>query len=140
MAFIQEEDYRVVIGEAALKVVSQCSAELRANAEAEAQEEAAGYLRPRYDTRAAFAAEGDGRNRQLVMVVADMALYHMSGSLPQKMGSEVRQERYERAVRWLEGVAAGKIVPDLPVATGPEGQDAGGIISYHGEPKLRHNW
>ena len=37
--FITDEDYRVVIGEAALKTVSQTSAKNRANAESEAQEE-----------------------------------------------------------------------------------------------------
>ena len=44
--FITEEDYKVVIGDAALKVVSQTSTEIRANAEAEAMEEISGYLRP----------------------------------------------------------------------------------------------
>ena len=48
--FVTEEDYRVVIGDTALKVISQVSTENRANAEAEAQEEIAGYLRPKYDT------------------------------------------------------------------------------------------
>ena len=45
--FITDEDYKVVIGESALKVVSQVSTENRSNAEMEAQEEMAGYLRPK---------------------------------------------------------------------------------------------
>ena len=40
--FVTDEDYRVVIGEAALKVVSQTSADIRAGAEREAMEEIAG--------------------------------------------------------------------------------------------------
>ena len=40
--FITEVDYRVVIGENALKVVSQASQEIRDNAEQEACEEIAG--------------------------------------------------------------------------------------------------
>ena len=47
--FITDEDYKVVIGESALKVVSQVSTKNRSNAEMEAQEEMAGYLRPKYD-------------------------------------------------------------------------------------------
>ena len=47
--FITEEDYKVVIGDNALKVISQVSPENRTNAEAEAREEIAGYLRPKYD-------------------------------------------------------------------------------------------
>ena len=66
--FITEEDYRVVIGENALKVVSQASGEIRDNAELEACEEIAGYLRPKYDTEAVFSAEGEERNRLVVML------------------------------------------------------------------------
>ena len=72
--FITEEDYRVVIGDTALKVVSQASDDVRANAEQEAVEEISGYLRPTYDTFAIFSAEGDNRNRLVVMYAADIAL------------------------------------------------------------------
>lgn len=139
--FITEEDYRVVIGEAALKVVSQTSADIRATATAEAIEEISGYLRPTYDTARIFAAEGSDRNRLLVMYTADIALYHMTASQPQKMGSEVRRERYERAIHWLEGVQAGRIVPDLPLlSASDDGSTASGTLIYHAQPPLRHNW
>lgn len=82
--FITEDDYKVVIGDTAMKVVSQASAENRANAEREAQEEISGYLRPKYDCDAVFAAEGDKRNRQIVMFTCDIALYHMVSAMPQK--------------------------------------------------------
>ena len=91
--FVTEEDYRVVIGETALKVISQVSEENRTSAEAEAREEIAGYLRPKYDCEAVFNAEGDDRNRLIVMYTCDIALYHMSASMPQKMGSEIREVR-----------------------------------------------
>ncbi len=137
--FIDTEDYKVVIGDAALKVVSQSSPENIANAEAEAIEEISGYLRPVYDTAAIFAATGNNRNRIIVMYTADIALYHLTASQPQKMGSEIRKERYERAVKWLEGVQAGRIVPDLPL-TVPDDGSAGFGTSYHSFPKLRHDW
>lgn len=137
--FIDNEDYRVVIGDAALKVVSQSSPENIANAEVEAIEEISGYLRPVYDTAAIFAATGNDRNRLIVMYTADIVLYHLTASQPQKMGSEIRKERYERAVKWLEGVQAGRIVPDLPL-TVSDGGSAGFGTSYHSFPKLRHDW
>lgn len=137
--FIDNEDYRVVIGDAALKVVSQSSPENIANAEAEAVEEISGYLRPVYDTAAIFAATGNDRNRLIVMYTADIALYHLTASQPQKMGSEIRKERYERAVKWLEGVQAGRIVPDLPLAVSDDGNARFGT-SYNSFPKLRHDW
>lgn len=137
--FIDTDDYKVVIGDAALKVVSQSSPENIANAEAEAIEEISGYLRPVYDTAAIFAATGNDRNRLIVMYTADIVLYHLTASQPQKMGSEIRKERYERAIKWLEGVQAGKIVPDLPLA-GSDDYSPGFGTSYYSFPKLRHDW
>lgn len=138
--FITEEDYKVVIGDTALKVISQVSAENRANAETEAQEEISGYLRPKYDCKAVFAAEESGRNRLVVMYTCDIALYHMSAAMPQKMGSEVRGERYKRAIKWLEGVQAGNIIPDLPLAVDEEGNNMGDAFLCASEQQLRHDW
>jgi hypothetical protein len=61
--FLSDEDYKVVIGDAALKVISQTSDDNRRNAELEAIEEISGYLRPAFDTNAIFAASGNDRNR-----------------------------------------------------------------------------
>lgn len=160
--FITYEDYKVVIGDSALRVVTQVSEENRLNAEKEAIEEVASYLRPKYDTNAIFvpttpastapgtspastapggsAAGNDPRNRLVVMYTCDIALYHMAASLPQKMGMEIRKERYERAVKWLEGVQAGKIVPDLPVATDENGEPTGFLFKYSSQPKQKNNW
>ncbi len=138
--FITDEDYKVVIGDQALKVVSQVSAENRANAEAEAIEEIAGYLRPKYDSNAIFSKEGDERNSLIVMYVCDCALYHMAASMPQKMGMEIRKERYERAIKWLEGVQAEKIIPDLPLETDEDGEPAGFLFKYNSQKKLKNDW
>ena len=138
--FINDEDYRVVIGEQAVKVISQISDDNRANAEEEAIEEISSYLRPKYDTEALFSAEGNERNKLIVMYTCDIALYHMAASLPQKMGTEIRKERYDRAIKWLEGVQAGKNVPDLPVSTDEEGNPVGFPMVYGCQKKLRHNW
>ncbi len=129
MSFINDNDYQVVIGETALKVISQVSAEVRSTAELQAQAEIAAYLNPKYDSEKIFdnsetemvdcqpGLRAD-RHPLIVMYTCDIALYHMSASLPAKMGSEIRKERYERAIKWLEGVASGKIVPTgLPLAT-----------------------
>ena len=138
--FISDEDYRVVIGDQALKVLSQVSGEIRQNAESQAIEEISGYLRPRYDIQAVFSAEGPHRNPLLVMYVCDIALFHMSASAPQKMGADVRKERYDRAIKWLEGVQAAKIIPDIPLAVGPDGQPAGSSLVFGSQKKLRNNW
>ena len=138
--FIDMEDFKVVISDAALKIISQADPASVANAEFEAVEEMSGYLRPVYDTDAIFSASGDDRNRLLVMYAADIALYHLSAALPQKMGAEIRKIRYDRAIKWLEGVQAGRIVPDLPLAEDAGGNGAAIGISFHSVPKLNHDW
>lgn len=138
--FVTDQDYKIVIGEQALKVVSQISEENRVNAETEAVEEIAGYLRPKYDTTTVFSAAGTQRNKLVVMYTCDIAIYHMTASTPQKMGMEIRKERYERAIKWLEGVQAGKIVPDLPLAIGENGEPIGIPMVYGCQKKLKHNW
>ena len=137
--FVTDEDYRVVIGDDAIKIISRCSEDIRNSAETMAVEEISGYLRPRYDCKAIFSASGTERNPAIVMRAVDIALYHMAASLPQKMGMEIRKERYDLAVKWLEGVAAGKIVPDLPADTDESGSSFSNTV-YHTEPKLHHNW
>ena len=140
MNFITDQDYKVVVGEAALRVISQASQENRENAETEAIEEIASYLRPKYDTDAVFAQNGNRRNRLIVMYAVDCALYHLAASMPQKMGMEIRKERYERAIKWLEGVQAGKILPELPLAFDEQGQTLSATFSIHSQKKLKHNW
>lgn len=145
MAFINDNDYRVVIGETALKVISQVSEEVRNAAERQAQAEIAGYLNPKYDTDKIFYSDGDMGDRQplIVMYTCDIALYHMSASLPGKMGTEIRKERYERAIKWLEGVANGKIVPTgLPLATviTSAGERPIGSTRYSSDKKQRNTW
>lgn len=140
--FITENDYKVVIGETALAVLSRVEDENLRNAETEAREEIASYLRPKYDCEAIFSAEGEARNRLIVMYTVDIALYHLSASTQQRMGSEVRRERYERAVKWLEGVARGFILPDLPLmgSNGEEGSEVASSFTYGCQKKQDYNW
>ena len=144
--FITGQDYATVIGESALKTISQLTPASREKAEAAAIEEISSYLRPTYDTEAIFSTpspepgQPDTRNRTIVMYTVDIAIYHMTASLPQKMGSEIRKERYERAIKWLEGVQSGKIVPDLPTPTDDEGNPTGFPLVFSSQPKLSHNW
>lgn len=139
--FLDKDDYKVVIGEAAFKTISQADPCIVAAAQMEAVEEVASYLRPVFDTEKIFNPPCLlERNRLLVMYTADIALYHLSASLPQKMGADIRKERYDRAIRWLEGIQAGRIVPDLPLCVDSGGNGAPVGTSWHSAPKLNHDW
>lgn len=137
--FITTEDFKVVASEASMKAITQCDPDNVENAIAEAVEEISGYLRPKYDCEKVFAMEGKQRNRQLVMYAADIALYHMNASLPSRMGAEVREQRYEQAIKWLEGVQEGKIVPDLPTPDGDDYVGGGGVLAF-GKGPDNHSW
>ena len=139
--FLEYTDYRVVAGEAAFKTISQAEPEVVMQAEREAVEEICGYLRPKYDVEAIFSAEGTSRNSHVVMICADIALYHMVASQPQRLGYEIRETRYKRAVKWLEDVAAGKIVPDLPAAGESAPDDGSGeALSWGSMWKRGNEW
>ena len=138
--FIDAYDYKVVIGEPAFKVVTQADPDNRANAEVEAIEEMSGYLRPKYDCGKIFAAEGDARNRQVLMYACDIALYHMASSLPQRMGMDIREKRYEKALDWLKKVQEGIILPDLPLALDDQGNTAAPTIRYGSEPCVDNSY
>lgn len=137
VTFITQEDY-IMIGESALSIVQSSDALNRENAEKEAIEEVSGYLRPRYDTKAIFAAVGDDRNKVVVMRCCDIALYHLVSSRNQRQGMEIRKERYERAVKWLEDVQKGRVSPDLPTPDGEE--DFLNPIKFGSERRNTYDW
>lgn len=118
--FLSNTDYQVMIGERAFDLIQQSDEDNLRHAEEMAQEEMTGYLRPRYDVRRIFARRGTERNMQIVMFLCDITLYHLVSWLPQKMGYEIREIRYRRAIEWLQGVQSGKIVPDLDTPDDPD--------------------
>lgn len=70
------------------------------------------YLNKRYDCDALFAAEGNQRNQLVLMMLLDISIYHIFCiHNPQKL-SQLRKDRYERAVEWMKAVSAEKISID----------------------------
>ncbi|MDR3140432.1 MAG: DUF1320 domain-containing protein [Tannerellaceae bacterium] len=138
--FLTRDDY-IVVGDSALKVLQQSSDENRGRAEDFAREEISGYLRSRYDVGNVFSVTGDERNPVIVMYMCDIALYHMVSWLPQRMGWEIREIRYKRAIEWLKDVQAGKTSPDILTITGPDGEeDYNNPVRYNPGERNRYNW
>lgn len=140
MAFLTTDDFRTVCDSATLDVIHQSDEENLARAEGYAIEEVSSYLRSRYDIANAFAATGNERNRQLVMITCDVALYHLVAWLPRRIGFEIREIRYKRAIEWLESVQNGKATPDLPTLTDNEGNDIGNPVRYGGWDKSKYDY
>ena len=140
MSYVSDTDY-VQMSSEALKIVQQSNDDRRANAETAAQEEISGYLRSRYDVTQVFAATGTNRNMQVVMYYCDIVPYNLVCSLPQKMGYELRKERYKCALEWLTKVQRGEVMPDLPLLTGDNGEeDINNPVRYSCGSKSKYEW
>lgn len=110
--FIQLQDYDASIHREILDALTRNDDTIVEICEDRAIAEMRGYLSARYDVDAIFSAEGEARNQLVLMMAVDIAVYHLfSIHNPQKM-SQIRKDRYERAVEWLKQVAAFKITVD----------------------------
>ena len=107
--FITPEDYDASIHREILDALTRNDDTLVEICEDRAVSEMRGYL---------FSAEGDARHPLVLMMALDITVYHLFCiHNPQKL-SQVRKDRYERAVEWLRQVAKCQInidgAPPLP--------------------------
>jgi len=141
MTFLTPEDFYAVCDQQTLTVIHQDDDVNLDRAEKYAIEEVSSYLRTRYDVAATFSKQGDQRNGYLVMIVADVALYHLIAWLPKRIGFEIRQTRYNAAIAWLKDVQAGKATPDLPTPTDPAtGEETQQPVRYGGWKRSEYQY
>ncbi|MBK9292578.1 MAG: DUF1320 family protein [Bacteroidetes bacterium] len=140
MPFLTNNDYKAVSDAATLEVLHQSDQANLQRAETYALEEICSYLRAKYDMTAAFSATGAERNPQLVMIAADIALYHLVAWLPKRMGFEMREIRYKRAIEWLEAVQAGRATPNLPPLIQPTTANPQNGIRYGSWKPATHQY
>lgn len=69
-------------------------------------------LGPYYDVEAIFNKTGDERNKTVLMYLKDLVWYKLKKR--RKPGSNLNDEEYNEAMKWLEEVSTGKRVADLP--------------------------
>lgn len=110
--FITTQDYDASIHSEILSRLTRDDASIVEICEDRAIAEMRGYLSARYDVDAIFSAEGSARNQLVLMMAIDITVYHLFCiHNPQKL-SQMRKDRYERAVEWLKQVAAFKVAVD----------------------------
>lgn len=114
--FIQLSDYDSTIHKDILDSLLRGDAEgnndIIVNCEMQAIAEMKSYLNKTYDVEKIFTAQGDERHPLVLMMAKDIATYHIFCiHNPYKM-SQVRKDRYERAIDWLKGVAKGEVTID----------------------------
>ena len=116
--FVNIEDYDASVHREILDALVRDDESLVEICEDRAIAEMRCYLSKRYDCDAIFSASGTERNQLVLMMVIDIAVYHIFCiHNPQKL-SQIRKDRYERAVEWMRAVADEEIsidgVPLLP--------------------------
>lgn len=107
--FVQLSDYDASIHRDILDALTRADTSVVEICEDRAVAEMRCYLAKRYDCNILFSASGDARHQLVLMMTIDIAVYHIFCiHNPQKL-SQVRKDRYERAVEWLKAVARGDI-------------------------------
>jgi len=76
-----------------------------------AEEEMKGFLSPKYLVSTIFAKTGTERNKLVVLLCRDMAVWHLINLSNPGIDFESKKARYERAVRWCEQIQSGKVNP-----------------------------
>lgn len=72
------------------------------------------YISGRYDVSAIFSAEADERDSFMIMIVIDLAMYHLWSKKAPRQIPEYRVKRYDDALDWIKDVGQGDIPSDLP--------------------------
>ncbi|EJX00163.1 protein containing DUF1320 [gut metagenome] len=110
--FINPEDYDASIHREILDALVRSDEAIVEICEDRAVSEMRGYLSARYDVDALFAAQGADRHPLVLMMAIDIAVYHLFCiHNPQKM-SQIRVDRYDRAVEWLKQVSRRQVTID----------------------------
>ena len=119
--FIDIKDYDASLHREILDALVRDDETLVEICEDRAIAEMRGYLSKRYDCNAIFSTTGKKRNQLILMMVIDIAVYHIFCiHNPQKL-SQVRKDRYERAVEWMKAVASEEVSIDgAPLLTEEE--------------------
>ena len=104
-----------------------------------AVEEVRSYLRPRYDTDRIFAAEGSERNALVLENTKIVTVWNLIKLSNVETIYEIWKERYDRVIKYLEGVAAGTRTPSLPLLTDEKGEVRIKMRCGY-NPKFRHSF
>ncbi|MGL4994460.1 MAG: phage protein Gp36 family protein [Bacteroidales bacterium] len=74
----------------------------------------AGYLGTNYDVEKIFTVEGDQRDPDILEITKSVALWNLCQRCNIDILYDKIREIYDRNIKYLEGLAQGKIYSDLP--------------------------
>jgi len=101
--------------------------------------EAKGYLSA-FDVATIFSTVSANRNQLLLIFVKDIAVFHLINLSNVNTGYEMRKQRYDRAIKWLESVQTGQVTTDLPIKKDESGNAAETRVKFGGNPKREQHF
>lgn len=140
MPFLIFEDYKTLIKDDVLQAVMDNDKTIVLEVEQMAQAEMESYLNQRYDVANIFNKIGNSRQPLILMYMIDIVLYHVHARINPKFIPEIRKDRYDIAISWLNKVARGDINPDLPKIENSESPLAGLGQRWGSNSKFNHQY
>lgn len=138
--FVQLSDYDASIHREILDALTRADESLIEICEDRAIAEMRCYLSKRYDCDRIFEATGADRLQLVLMMVIDIAVYHIFCiHNPQKL-SQLRKDRYDRAVEWMKAVAAEDISIEGAPLLSEEVRAAHAPFRLKSNPKRVNHW
>lgn len=134
MRFLTEEDYSVQLRAEISKIIDPTVDKVKlVKAEGMAIAQVRNHLSGRYDCDKVFTPVPDGeedtRDQYIVMLVIDLALYHLWSKEAANNIPKHRELRYNDALKWLQDVQGGKAA-NLPELTDEAGDAVSDIRIY----------
>lgn len=125
MNFLKETDWDVQVRAEVARILDPTSAKSKfLAAEEMAVSQIKNHLSARYNTAEIFrpaSDDSDERDKYIVMIVVDIALYHLWSKESPNNIPKTRELRYDDAIKWLEAVQSGKPC-NLPLITDAQGE------------------
>jgi len=140
MPFIIFEDYKSLIKDDVLQAVMDNDKTIVLDVELMAQAEIESYLNQRYNVAEIFNKTGSLRNPLILMYMIDIVLYHIHARINPKFIPDIRKDRYDIALSWLDKVAKGILNPDLPRLIDLENELSGFATRYGSNTKYNHQF
>lgn len=113
--FIELSDYDASIHSDILDALTRNDEAIVEICEDRAIAEMRGYLSGRYDCDKLFSATGNDRNQLVLMMLLDITVYHIFCIHNPRNISQIRKDRYDRAVEWMQAVKKGMSVDGAPL-------------------------
>jgi phage gp36-like protein len=114
--FLTPDDYGPLINDNILAQIISNNQGVLLEAEQMAQAEMESYLSARFDTDQIFSQTDADRHKAVVMYLVDITLYHLHSRITPRNIPQLRTDRYNAALHWLNMVADGRLAPKLPLA------------------------